>query len=361
MRIDVDKIASAARHVVLHPRVVLGDEIPATAGTVVCGRVLDEKSTYNQLEDAHGRMRTVHRGDIVVGVLGARDALRGYSGVVPEAVRPGDTLHLLNLGGVIGTCVSANPEVGAPTRVEVLGSVLRFADPEDRTSGQPASIVPGPVAFADTLAPMPPLVLLTGTCMHAGKTAAACALVRRAVDLGFVVGAAKLTGVALRRDTLDMEDHGAEIALTFADAGLPSTCTGDVVAAAKGVLNAVAARRPGVDLLVAELGDGLLGRYGVRDLLRDAEIARAVGAIVVSAADPVGAWGAAALLDELGLRPTVVTGPATDNDAGCAAIRSATGVEAINARQRPEIYADHVLAQLGVHAAPTLVVAGGRR
>src|SRR5688500_4011918 len=110
MRIDVDKIASAARHVVAHPRVVLGPTIPAVAGTVVCGRVLDEKTTYKELEDAHGRLRTVHRGDVVVGVLGARDALRGYSGVVPESVAPGDVLHLLNLGGVIGRCTSANPD-----------------------------------------------------------------------------------------------------------------------------------------------------------------------------------------------------------------------------------------------------------
>ena len=34
MRIEVDKIASAARHVVTHPRVVVGAQIPAVAGTV---------------------------------------------------------------------------------------------------------------------------------------------------------------------------------------------------------------------------------------------------------------------------------------------------------------------------------------
>ncbi|MEQ1507576.1 MAG: hypothetical protein ABMB14_35425, partial [Myxococcota bacterium] len=165
MRIDVDKIASAARHVVRHPRVVVGSEIPACAGTVVVGRVLDEKTSYNQLEDAAGRMRTVHRGDVVVGVLGAREALRGYSGVVPDEVRPGDILHLLNLGGVIGRCTSANPEVGAPNRVEILGSVLAFPDASDRGAAVPASIVPGPVALADHLGPLPPLVLLAGTCM----------------------------------------------------------------------------------------------------------------------------------------------------------------------------------------------------
>lgn len=362
MRIDVDKIASAARHVVLHPRVVLGDTIPAVAGTVIAGRVLDEKLVYNQLEDAHGRMRTVHRGDVVVGVLGAREALRGYAGVVPESVRPGDVLHLLNLGGVIGRSTSASPDVGAPARVEVLGAVLRLEDPLDRTSGVPASTVPGPVALADRLGALPPLVLLAGTCMHAGKTAAACALVRAAAERGLVVGAAKLTGVALRRDTLEMEDHGAAVALSFADAGLPST-TGDagvVVRAAKGVLNAVAGSAARPDLVVAELGDGLLGRYGVREVLGDAEIAGAIGAIVVAASDPVGAWGAVAMLRDLGLDAAVVTGPATDNEAGCAAIREATGVPAINARRDAEALGARALAWI-TEARPALVaVAGGR-
>ncbi|MEZ4237968.1 MAG: hypothetical protein R3F59_17855 [Myxococcota bacterium] len=360
MRIDVDKIASAARHVVAHPRVVLGDEIPAAAGTVLAARVLDEKAVYNQLEDAYGRMRTVHRGDVVVGVLGAREALRGYAGVVPDSVRPGDILHLLNLGGVIGRCASANPDVGAPTRVEVLGAVLRLADPADRASGVPASTIPGPVPLADGLAPMPPLVLLAGTCMHAGKTAAACAVVRAAVARGAVVGAAKLTGVALRRDTLDMEDHGASVALTFADAGLPST-TGDpaaVVRAAKGVLNAVAATRP--DVIVAELGDGLLGRYGVRQILSDPEIAAAIGAIVVAAGDPVGAWGAVAVLRELGLDATVVTGPATDNESGCAVIRDTAGVAAHNARRDPEGLGALVWAGLLDTAPPLVALAGAR-
>lgn len=353
MRIDVDKIASAARHAVPHPRVVVGSEIPAVAGTVVAARVLDEKTTYNQLEDAHGRLRTVHRGDIVVGVLGAREALRGYAGVVPDEVRPGDVLHLLNLGGVVGRCVSANPDVGAPNRVEILGAVLAFPDAHDRARARPASILPGPVALATRLLPLPRLVLLAGTCMHAGKTAAACALVRRAVARGLRVGAAKLTGVALRRDTLEMEDHGASVAYTFADAGLPSTCAGDVLGAAKGVLNAVAAHAP--DLVVAELGDGLLGAYGVLRILEDHEVRAATSAVVLSANDPVGAWGAVQLLERLDLKPAVITGPATDNEAGASAVRGATGVPAVNARQHPEAYGDLVLDRAGSEIAAALV------
>ena len=47
-------------------------------------RVCNEKTTYNTLENCEGRMVSLHEGDIVVGVLGHRNALHGYSGVVPH-------------------------------------------------------------------------------------------------------------------------------------------------------------------------------------------------------------------------------------------------------------------------------------
>ena len=89
MRIRLDKIASSTRNVALQPWVVVGEEVPATAGTVVAVRVLDEKAVYNKLENRDGRMMSIHKGDLVAGVLGERRALRGYSGVVPGTVKKG--------------------------------------------------------------------------------------------------------------------------------------------------------------------------------------------------------------------------------------------------------------------------------
>mgnify|MGYP001394347742 CR=1 FL=1 len=45
------------------------------------------------------------------------------------------------------------------------------------------------------------MILLVGSCMHAGKTAAACALVRAATSRGLSVGVAKVTGVDMSYDT----------------------------------------------------------------------------------------------------------------------------------------------------------------
>ncbi len=58
-------------------------DIPAEEGVVVVVEVLNNKSTYNTLELTSGRMAKVSKGDIVVGALGHRKALFGYSGHVP--------------------------------------------------------------------------------------------------------------------------------------------------------------------------------------------------------------------------------------------------------------------------------------
>lgn len=345
MRLELDKITSSTCNAAVNTRVQLTSNIPAAAGVVLAVRVLDEKHTYNEVEDPHGRMMTVHAGDVLAGVLGGRKALRGYAGEVPESVEVGDVLHLLNKGGVIGHCTSHNPEVGPPARVQVLGAVLT---PSEVGPAVPATISRGPVQPLDALpASLPPMVLLVGSCMHAGKTAAACSLIRQATMRGLRVGATKVTGVALRRDSLEMGDHGARVVCTFADAGLPSTCDVDPLPVARGCLAYVADRN--VDLVVVELGDGLLGEYGVRQLL--AELGPRASAIVLSATDPVAAWGGVHLLSAMGLATTVVTGPATDNAAGGLAIAD-LGVATANARTDAERLAAAVLDP--IFAAPQL-------
>ena len=60
-----------------------------------------------------------------------------------------------------------------------------------------------------------------------------------------------------------MLDHGAVPAMSFSDAGLPSTTHTDacIVPAAKGILAALNASEP--DAIVVEFGDGIMGHYGV--------------------------------------------------------------------------------------------------
>ncbi|HLO97752.1 MAG TPA: hypothetical protein VK171_04075, partial [Fimbriimonas sp.] len=139
MRITAQKIGSVSKNIPLRNEVRLSKDVIAEEGYLVCGRVIGNKTKYNTLEACDGRMVKLHDGDIIVGALGKRNALHGYSGVVPATVKQGDTLQILNLGGVIGTCTSSNPEIGAPFDLEVLGSVLVFPEHGDRT-GVPAHI-----------------------------------------------------------------------------------------------------------------------------------------------------------------------------------------------------------------------------
>ena len=138
-RVRLDRIASATRNAGLSPEVIVGDQIVSTEGYVLAVRILEDKSTYNTVEDVTGRMVALRAGDVLAGTLGTRRALRGYAGVVPPTIAVGDTIEVLNLGGILGRCTSVNPEIGPPFKAAVLGAVLTFPELGDRV-GRPAHI-----------------------------------------------------------------------------------------------------------------------------------------------------------------------------------------------------------------------------
>ena len=103
------------------------------------------------------------------------------------------------------------------------------------------------------------------------------------------------------------------------------------------------------DAIVFELGDGLLGAYGVEAILRDKEIVNVITSLVLCANDPVGAWGGSKLLrEEFGIEPTVISGPATDNQVGIDIIRERSNVAAINAMTHSAELGDLLQASIGL-------------
>jgi hypothetical protein len=349
VRLWIDKIASATSNVALRRDARLTANIVARQGYIVAGRVHGEKTAYNQLEDLHGRMVPLHEGDVIAGVLGQRNALHGYSGYVPDVVRVGDRLQLLNLGGVLGRCTSENPDVGRPFDVEILGGVLVFPDFENR-SGVPAHIGMNAIALDGPAPPPVPVVYVAGTCMNSGKTTAACQLIRQLARRGVAVGACKLTGVSLRRDVLQMQDYGAQWSVSFTEAGIVCTGTQNAVPVAQALLGHLA--RAGAEVIVAELGDGILGEYGVGEILADRELMSHSAAIVLCANDPVGAWGGQRILHEqFGLTIDVVSGPTTDNVVGRRYAKDQLGLEAINARTHGSELGEFVAHQITTQAA----------
>ncbi len=326
----VDKVASVAQHSDLSHDVRLSANIPCEEGVLIAVRVLNNKTRYNQLELTSGRMATVNQGDIVVGALGHRKALLGFSGHLPEKLEIGETIQILNIGGVLGICDSANPEVGSPFDCEVLGTVLHFPYLGERI-GVPARVGERELdenAVLDTRGV--PVIALAGTCMNSGKTAAACAIVSRLRHRGLKIAACKATGVSLRRDILAMEDAGAADTMIFSDLGIVTTTPDNGPALTRALLSSLAELQP--DVIVIELGDGLLGAYGVEAILAEREIRDVFTAVILCANDPVAAWGGTRILrEQFNIDPAVVTGPATDNAVGVDQIKQRLSLPAINA------------------------------
>jgi hypothetical protein len=325
-QIEIDKIGSATSPLNLSRIVsIVPSNGAARAGDVVVVRVLTDNATYNMLELPTGRLAKVNPGDVLVGVLGRRRALKGFVGDVPETVKAGDELHLLNLGGVIGKCSGHHSSLDDAIKVEVLGLA---------TNGGSAikNIADVALPLRDTLGQTAPLVVIAGACMNSGKTYAATEIIQQATRAGMRVAAAKLSGIACLRDTLNMQDHGAIATASFLDCGLPSTVGAeDLAPVAKAIIARLNEGAP--DLIVIELGDGILGGYSVESVFDDEELRQAMTALVFCASDYVGAWGGIELLRRRGMKVDLVAGSVTDSKMGEDYIEREFGVPAANARR----------------------------
>ena len=324
--VDADKIGSATSPLSLAKTVAVTEAVAEPrAGDVVAVRALTDSATYNMLELPTGRLAKINPGDILLGVLGRRRALKGFVGDVPPTLKAGDQLHLLNMGGVIGFCTGHHSSLGDAIKVEVIGAVCN-------ERGHALNIADAALPLRSTLGATAPLVMIAGTCMNSGKTYAATELIKQATRAGLRIAAAKLSGVACLRDTLNMADHGAIATASFLDCGLPSTVgAGDLAPIAKGIIARLNESAP--DLIVLELGDGILGGYSVESIFADGELCAATAAIVFCASDYVGAWGGIELFRRRGLEVSVVAGSVTDSQMGQDYIESEFGVPAANARR----------------------------
>ncbi len=325
--ITADRIASSAGLCGLAPEVTLSPYVIAAEGYVVVVRALDQKDTYNQLETADGSFHTIHKGDVIVGALGERQALKGYSGRLPRQIAVGDVLNILNMGGIVGKCTSDHPELGPALRVEVLGAVVV----ESQGQVKHARLQDHALDPVYELTSSAPLVMVSGTSMNTGKTYACAQLVHGLAAMGMRVAAAKLTGASLMRDVRAMREAGAIAVATFTETGVVSSTDKAMEPLAKGIVAHLNRSRP--DVIVLELGDGFIGYYGVDGLLLDKELQRFTRAHVVAATDLAGAWAADRVFRERYRREiTAMTGPVTDNLVGKQYLQNSLGIPAYNAR-----------------------------
>ena len=324
--LQIDKIGSATSPLNLTKTVnIIDANSSPQAGDVVAVRALSESATYGNLELTSGRLAKINKGDVVLGVLGKRRALKGFVGDIPEMVVVGDKLNLLNMGGVIGVCLGQHSSMSDAIELEVLGIVCDEI-------GIPGNIADNALPPSDFLNESAPIVVIAGTCMNSGKTVAATEIIKQAHHTGLKVAGAKLSGVACLRDTLNMEDHGAFVTASFLDCGLPSTVgIDDLAAMAKTILNHLNSFQP--DLIVVELGDGIVGGYAVDSVLKDFEIKNAISSFVFCASDYVGVIGGMTVLKTLDIEIDVIAGSVTDSQMGEDFVQEKYNINAGNARR----------------------------
>jgi hypothetical protein len=342
-RLRAHKVASVVYRLGLSKEVEVTSELEARSGNAIVVRALNEKRVYSELELENGRMSKIFRGDVLIGALGKRRALRGFAGDVPSRVKVGDTLAVLNRGGVIGGSATAHKDLGVPVACEVLGMPFR--------DGRIANIADARLPEVESLRglELPPIAMVSGSCMETGKTLLLSEVIQELSKGGLALAGGKLTGIACLRDLISMEDHGAAVTASFLDAGHASTAglSGkELVAVARAVIAHLAASRP--DLILLELGDGIIGDYGVLEVLKDPEIRAAVQIHIFCAGDLVGAWGGRRFLEEEGIDIDIFSGPATDNLVGVRYLEREFGKPAINAHRDPEELAARVRRHLGL-------------
>lgn len=319
--VTLDHVASVAYRLGLKGRVNLADPGETKPGDVVAVRVLSVNPEYKQIECADETRLDLQPGMVIAGALGGRQALRGFVGYAPLRVHTGETLSILNLGGVIGRFLGGHIGLGEPSQAEVLGAITR--------RGRKLNLKDFAIAPYEGEI-VPPVVLVLGTCMNTGKTSAARTLVQHFAREGLKVGAAKASGVACLKDLTQFKLAGAAETVSFVDCGYPSTVDAEDIGAIHETL-VKHLGQAGCDVVVCEFGDGVLGHYGVESAMSNPFIRTSTAAIVVSASDPTGAFGAKELLERKGFAIDVVTGPATDSIAGVTIIQSNLDLPAVNA------------------------------
>ncbi|MGH1375674.1 MAG: hypothetical protein ACRBCK_04920 [Alphaproteobacteria bacterium] len=343
-KILIDKISSVTKNLELkHTETLIDDpnaNLSCEMGTVLAAEVLEDKSLYNELELPSGRMSKLKKGDIIAVALGQRRALKGFVGNLPTSLKPGDIIHLLNFGGVAGECTSANlKEVGDPLRIRVLGGIARKG--KQLNINQKMVYMP-----KDTMKSDVPLIIVTGTSMDSGKTTVATEIIKALTRMGMRLAGTKLTGVGALRDLYKMQDYGVYNAVSFVDAGIPSTANIDdetIVRMTKGAIDHLSKDKP--DAIIIEFGDGLMGRYGVNAILETPEIQKNVRLHIGCAGDPVGAIGLAKGCTEIGLPIDVISGPVTDNQVGQSIIRDELDVIVYNAFNPTNEWMDLVISR----------------
>lgn len=288
-----------------------------STGDYVVG-IVSDTSGYRTIELPTGRHIEVAEGDAVVGAFGTREATLEVTGSWRD-IGDDRVMHALTRAGLFGHVTSLSTLVQQPLELQYHGHVRR--------NGM-AVTMRSSVSPVEEQSYSTPTVLFAGTSMSAGKTTAAGIVTRRLKRMGLDVLGAKVSGAGRYRDVLSMQDAGADWGLDFMDVGLPSTVVPeDEYRAALRQLLSRMARLP-ADVAVVEIGASPLEPYN--GSLAVEELQDALAITVLCASDPYSVLGVETAFEMLA--PDLVTGVATNTDAGIRLLEQLTDLPAFNIR-----------------------------
>ena len=289
------------------------------AGDIVLAR-LERIGKNGTLELANGRRCTLHEGDLLAAVFGNRYATLQFEGY---ARSNGDSCDLLSMGGLCGSVESRHADAAGPTKLRLLGAI---GNPNGSALNlRDFDLAPQPQSNH------PKVVVVCGTSMDAGKTHTAMSLIRGLRKEGLPVAGIKLTGTATGKDTWNMLDAGACVALDFVDGGFPSTYLStleELVHLYDLLISRAAAA--GASWAIVEIADGLLQRETAA-LLQDPGFAASVSAWIFAAGDPLAAAGGVGILRNWAIEPLAISGLVSMSPLGMKETQAATHLPCLTA------------------------------
>jgi len=300
--------------------------IPAQEGDLCLFKLLTTAAPIT-VEAASGRFMTLVPGDVFLATPGNRESTRWVVGQVPDkGLIPRKEYWVLADSGVVGQLIADSPRDKMHLeRVRYLGAVcdkggtvINIRQFALRTN------IRAPDRGAQVF-------LVLGTSSEVGKTTAVMAVLQalRAKGHDSLV-ALKATGTSSIDELATYQDYGAAHAFDCVDFGLPTTYPSGREGMHRlfdQALNACLSIRS--DAVIIECGGDLFGA-NVPVFIECLKDRRSELKVILAAPDAAAALGAKAVLHEMGLSITLVTGPCTDTPTLQERTEALCGIPAVN-------------------------------
>ncbi len=293
-------------------------------GDLVYGQIT-RISQHNSLENAQGRIHNIHKGSYAVFVYGNRYAPDYYEGLIPKKHEA--EVDLMARSGLVGKVIAKSTKIADPSRVQVLGYVC---DKDGNLINTKKHSLIDP-KNKEKKFPRAKLILVVGTAMNSGKSAAAASCCWALAAMGKNVRASKVTGTASLKDILHMNDAGATHYADFSFLGYPSTYMlgSEEMLQVFNYLDLKYANNKD-NYWVVELADGINQRETAQ-LLKSEDVRKRIHKLIFCAADAFGAIGGLEVLKtSFKLKPDIISGVCSSSPLHIKELKAFTNTPVFN-------------------------------